>query len=269
MEVVAVEEKLALVCEQTGIPIYDFDFRNFFACSSRAAGLPGVARVGAFENYADLYQEGLELGIRLVNSPKEQLRTSRLPEWYPQLEGRTPRSRWYQTMPSAEEVEAEFAWPVFVKGARQTSRHAGQAIAHGREDFNAAIAGFQADPILHWQELVVREFAPLRSVGQAVAGKLPPSFEFRTFWWFGTLVGAGTYWGGWDYRWNETEKTEALRLGAWAAQQVGTPFMVIDLAMTASGDWIVIECNDAMESGYAGVSPLALWHNILEHLKPD
>ena len=39
--------------------------------------------------------------------------------------------------------------------------------------------------------------------------------------------------------------------------------MVVDLAMTVSGDWIAIECNDAMEGGYAGVSPLGLWRSIL------
>jgi len=269
LERIAVEEKLALVSRQTGIPIYDFDFRNFFACSSRAGGLPGIARVGAFENYANFYNECLENGIRLVNSPEQQLRASRLPEWYPRLEGKTPRSRWYETLPTAEEVEAEFGWPAFVKGARQTSQHGGRSIVHGRDDFDEALASFQSDPILHWQDLVVREFVPLRSVGQTIPGKLPPSFEFRTFWWFGNLVGAGVYWGDWDYRWTEAEKADALRLGAWAARQVEIPFLVIDLAMAASGDWIVVECNDAMESGYASVSPLALWHSILKHLKAD
>jgi len=43
--------------------------------------------------------------------------------------------------------------------------------------------------------------------------------------------------------------------------------MVIDLAVTASGDWIVIECNNAMESGYACVSPLGLWQPILDAVK--
>jgi len=41
------------------------------------------------------------------------------------------------------------------------------------------------------------------------------------------------------------------------------PFLVVDVAITAKGRWIVIECNDAQESGYAGVSPLALWTSIL------
>jgi hypothetical protein len=33
--------------------------------------------------------------------------------------------------------------------------------------------------------------------------------------------------------------------------------------MTADGNWIVIECNDGQESGYAGVLPLAMWAKMI------
>ena len=36
------------------------------------------------------------------------------------------------------------------------------------------------------------------------------------------------------------------------------------VAQTAEGQWIVIECNDGQESGYAGVSPIALWGKLIE-----
>ena len=45
---------------------------------------------------------------------------------------------------------------------------------------------------------------------------------------------------------------------------MNVPFLVVDLAMTATGRWIVIECNDGQESGYAGVSPIGLWQTILK-----
>jgi hypothetical protein len=41
-------------------------------------------------------------------------------------------------------------------------------------------------------------------------------------------------------------------------------FVVIDLAQTITGKWIVIECNDGMESGYAGASPFAIWQAIID-----
>ncbi|MFN8611854.1 MAG: hypothetical protein U0931_30195 [Vulcanimicrobiota bacterium] len=75
-----------------------------------------------------------------------------------EMEGKTPRSRWYSSFPTAGEVEAEFGWPVFLKGAR----HGARSIVHSSEEFAEAVAAFQCDPILHWRELVVREFVPRR-----------------------------------------------------------------------------------------------------------
>ncbi len=49
-----------------------------------------------------------------------------------------------------------------------------------------------------------------------------------------------------------------------AAQRLNRPFVVLDVAQTLTSDWIVIECNDAQESSYAGVSPFALWGQIVE-----
>ena len=36
-------------------------------------------------------------------------------------------------------------------------------------------------------------------------------------------------------------------------------------ARTADGRWIVIECNDAQESGHAGIPPQRLWRAVLDH----
>ena len=49
-----------------------------------------------------------------------------------------------------------------------------------------------------------------------------------------------------------------------AASRLGVPFLVVDVAQTAEGQWIVIECNDGQESGYAGMSPMALWGKLIE-----
>jgi hypothetical protein len=40
--------------------------------------------------------------------------------------------------------------------------------------------------------------------------------------------------------------------------------VVIDIAQTITGEWIVIECNDAQESGYAAISPFSLWQNTID-----
>lgn len=48
-----------------------------------------------------------------------------------------------------------------------------------------------------------------------------------------------------------------------AAQRLAVTFLVVDIAQRSNGQWIVIECNDGQESGYAGLSPFSLWKNIL------
>jgi hypothetical protein len=49
---------------------------------------------------------------------------------------------------------------------------------------------------------------------------------------------------------------------------IDLPFLAVDVAQTTSGEWIVIECNDGQESGYAGVSPFALWQSIVDIERP-
>jgi len=105
----------------------------------------------------------------------------------------------------------------------------------------------------------------LRKIEGNNHNKVPFAFEFRTFWWRKELVGAGPYWiDAPKYNWNELERVEALKVAREAAGAVDCGFVAIDLAQTSDGRWIVIECNDAMESGYAGISPVLLWQNVLE-----
>ncbi|MCP3164662.1 ATP-grasp domain-containing protein [Myxococcus qinghaiensis] len=264
-----VEELLWVLNAPTGKGIYDFGFDRFFACR-RPYQLPDslevVARVGVWNDYAERYRELAAEGVKLVHSPEQHLLATELPHWYPRLTDLTPRSVWYDTRPSAKTVEDTLGWPVFVKGERQTSRHRKSlSIIEGPEQFERAMATYATDPILHWQRVVCRELRPLRRVEEGAPDRIPSSFEFRTFWWRGELVGWGPYWWqGTPYTMNEAEQREALGLGREVARRMDVPFLVVDLAQEVSGRWIVIECNDGQESGYAGISPFALWRNILE-----
>jgi hypothetical protein len=51
-----------------------------------------------------------------------------------------------------------------------------------------------------------------------------------------------------------------------AAGRLRVPFVMVDFAKAADGRWIVIECNDAQESGYASIPPQALWQRVLERV---
>ncbi|MFP2961398.1 ATP-grasp domain-containing protein [Myxococcus sp. 1LA] len=267
-DLLQVEERLWLLTAQTGKGIYDFAFDRFFACR-RPYVLPEsmevIARVGVWDDYAERFRELADAGLRLVHTPEQHLLATELPHWYPKLTDLTPRSVWFDERPDSETVERLLGWPVFVKGERQTSRHRKSlSIIEGPEQFRQAMEAYAKDPILHWQRVVCRELRPLRRVEEGAPDRIPSSFEFRTFWWKGELVGWGPYWWqGTPYTMTPEEQREALGLGREVARRMAVPFLVVDVAQEVSGRWIVIECNDGQESGYAGISPFALWQAIL------
>jgi hypothetical protein len=272
-ETLLLDETLTILTSPTGVPNYDFSFREWFPCRSNAQvknRLQAVARVGAPSNYQDFFNDLSAENVILVHTPTEHLECSELPRWYPLLKELTPKSIWFTQPPTLSQVKAALTFPIFMKGARQTTRHRRDlAIIQDADAFNRAIVEYRTDSILKWQDIVCREFVPLRLVGKANDKEIPRSFEFQTFWWKGHLVGANRYWVDENYTWTAAERRTALAMAEQAAQRVKVTFLVVDVAQKKDGEWIVIECNDAQESGYAGVSPVGLWQSVLDLEKGD
>ncbi len=271
MELVLLEDRLLVASEPTGVAAYDFDFALHFASRhpyELDPGWPLLPRIGATDDYASYYRRTVdELGVHCVNSPDAHAIASELPLWYPLIEELTARSRIYERLPDADEVEREFGWPVFLKGARQTSKHNPDlAAVRDREHYLDVCRRYRADPILHWQSPVLREFLQLQRLSGTVTGKIAPSLEFRSFWWNGRCVGWGPYW--YQLRaYRADDEAAGIAMAAEVARRLSVPFLVVDLAKTVDGRWVVIECNDAQESGHAGIAPQVLWRNLLDAMK--
>lgn len=267
LDLIHLEETVWVLVGEVDLPSYDFSLSQFFACRRpwhRPEKITAIGRFGATTNYDEVYQKLAAEGILLVHSPEQHLLASELTRWYPLLEGLTPRSLWFSEPPDFAILEQEIGLPLFLKGSRQTSRHkAALSIIRSAEDYYQAIEIYRDDPILRWQDLVCREFIQLRPVPSEPTEKIPASFEFRSFWWRGQYVGAGQYWST-AYQWNSEEEKAALAIARAAALRLNLPFVVIDVAQSITGEWIVIECNDAQESGYAAISPFALWQNLID-----
>lgn len=262
------EDAIWLWTRPVGVPVYDFAFDQLFACRrpyERPAQVEAVARVGALDSYETAHAELLAEGVRLVHDPAQYLRATRLPLWYPLIEDLTPRSLWFSGPPDPKDIEAELGWPIFMKGARQTSRHRRKlSIIAGPDELARALEDYAQDPILGWQDIVCRKLVSLRPVEDPDPERIPSSYEFRTFWWRGELAGCGRYWfEGIPYDLAPDERGPALSLAQEVARRVDVPFLVVDIAQQVDGAWVVIECNDGQESGYAGVSPFALWQEVV------
>ena len=72
---------------------------------------------------------------------------------------------------------------------------------------------------------------------------------------------------GGNYSLPDNELQNVLKLTDWAAQRLGVIFPAIDVAKTASGEWIIIEVNDAQESGFVGANPLVLWNSTINAMQ--
>ncbi len=269
IDVFQIERSLWIAEAKINMSVYDFPFSQLMDCRHGRFGLDevtAIARFGAVTDYDSLYLELLEEGVRLVHSPEQHRLCSELPLWYPLLEGLTPESWWFDKPPDAKTAGELAGWPLFLKGSRQTSRHkASLSIIHNEDEYDAAIASYATDHMLHWQQIVIRRFARLRKVPADMGQRIPASFEFRTFWWHGELVGAGPYFAEYArYEWSEEEKVSALQLAEEAARRIALPFLVVDVAQQADGQWIVIEVNDAQESGFTGILALSLWQRMVE-----
>lgn len=248
---------------------YDMPFESVFACQhpwQRPQVVDAVARIGAFSSqYEDVYSTLLQDGIKLIHTPEEHYRCSVLSQWYPLIEDLTPKSLCFHGPPKEYLIEQELGWPIFMKGERQTSYHRRKlSIIHNRQELREALALYATDPVLQWQNIACRQFIPLRLVTDDSPDRIPASFEFRTFWWKGELVGMGAYW--WQvrsYSITPREQEAAIDIAQQAAERVQVTFLVIDVAQTQDGRWIVIECNDGQETGYCTASPIGLWNEVI------
>ena len=264
------ENIIGIINKKIGVASYDFKFDNIFHCSRPYEDpklITAIARIGAIENYERLYAQWEENEIYLINNVNEHLRASQLECWYPLLEEFTPYSKWFDKVPSCDDLISTFIFPMFIKGSRQTAKHSAKlSVAHDRQDLERILLEYSKNDILHWQKFICREFIELMPVKAITTDKIPISFEFRTFWFKGKLVGAGHYWSAFTtYNWDVIQGKRALNLAEKAVDRLKVPFLVIDLALSKENKWIIIECNDGQESGYAGVNPISLWNNIIAY----
>jgi len=247
---------------------YNFDFQKYFRCQSPEK-LPDscmvISRAGPRVYYKLFYEDLLKDGIELIHNPETHQLCTALPEWYPYIPDLTPQSRWFDEVPDVETIIDNFGFPVFIRGAKKTKYHSKQlSIIENADDYARVQQVYTNDPVLGQQQFICREFIPLRKVADVDGDSIPASFEFRTFWWRGHLVGSGRYWMNVpSYDWTENEKVDAIAVAKRAAAALPVPFLVVDVGQQIDGQWIVIEVNDAQDCGYADIPPEELWQNII------
>ena len=263
---------IAILQKKTGIPTYDFDFRKHFECKSVVSGIksPVLLHIGAISDYAGVESKFIERGVKLLVNEATHLRCSTIEGWYSAIKERTPFTRLFDELPPIEYVLKDFTFPFFIKGNRQTNRHnKSQCIIESREAYEIMRDVWTKDSILSRQKVAIREYIPLKTIDDtSFPWMVPISYEFRFFYFERKCMAYGPYWTmGRNYSLEDNELSEVLKLTDWVAERLSVPFPAIDVAKTALGEWIVIEVNDAQESGFVGANPLKLWNNTMEAIQ--
>lgn len=236
-----------------------------------------VGRYSVLPFYRELEKELDQRGSSLINTFEEHSFIADATQWAcgdGPLVGLTPKSwtTWWD-LPADKS---------FVVKGRTNSRKQfwnTHMFAPTRETVSTIARRLLDDGMIAEQGLVVREFVPLKQIGEGLNG-LPISNEHRTFWLAqddggfrcgGRLLASGFYWQG-----SHPELSSDACLtpaGLAIAQRAATlmapfaTFFVLDVAETATGDWIVIEVNDGQMSGLSACDPDELYSNLAQCLR--
>ncbi len=136
------------------------------------------------------------------------------------------------------------------------------------DDVPRIAANLLADSFIADQGIIVRPYVPLRQLGEGLNG-LPICNEWRFFCWEGSPFASGFYWGSHEELAPCTAApAEAAELAYRAARYIrdagrAVRFLVVDVAETAAGEWIVVEVNDGEMSGLACIEPEGFYANLL------
>lgn len=125
------------------------------------------------------------------------------------------------------------------------------------------------DSLIGQQKIFIREYVPLLTYLEGIGG-IPITEEYRFFAAYGEILAGGFYWQ------NHIDDIDAVpdhnnvpkEFLAKVLERIGNQinFVVIDVARTATGEWIVIELNDGSQSGTSCIDLDVLYSRLKEVL---
>ncbi len=257
------EESEEDICRQH-FPVYRY----------RAQVPPGSLVVGRYSFlpfYDELEADVQLLGSQLINTHAQHRYVADF-GYYEDLRDVTfPSWTRFEDVPHSLRTQ-----PLIVKG-RTNSRKFEWHQKMYAPNFQAAVrigAELAVDGLIGQQGVILRQYVPLETFEISVTGT-PLTNEWRVFYYRGRRLAWGYYWGNLD-DWSHVERAEpdfvaqGLPFADEVAQRLAdkVPFVVVDVAKTADGRWLVVELNDGNQSGLNGViDAQQLYSNLAAALK--
>lgn len=226
-----------------------------------------VPRYCVLPDYRILEEDMRIVGSFLTNTYSQHRYVADISNWYWDLKDITPRT-WFRP----EDVP-DNGGPFIVKGETNSRKHLWDThmYVETKRDALQAMYRLMDDSLIGHQSIVFREFVPLKTLLHDVRG-MPVTEEFRFFVYRRKIISGGYYWSSHVEDLGEevpSVKNVPVEFLNKVLGLVGDkiPFYVFDVALTESGDWIVIELNDGQQSGLSENDPEVLYSNLKELLR--
>jgi ATP-grasp domain, R2K clade family 3 len=225
--------------------------------------------------YLKLYEALSAKNIRLINDPEQYRHGHHLPENYPVIRGRTPRSAWLEGdlgLHRISEALAPFGdGPVVVKDFVKSRKHEWAEAcfipsASDREAVERVVGRFlelQGDGLNGG--LIFRQFVEFEPVGVHSRSGMPLTEEYRAFWLDACPVFWSPYWAEGEYGVSEPP----IERFSGVAAAVRSRFFTMDLARRRDGDWMIVELGDGQVSGLPRESDAQRFYEALCELWPE
>lgn len=193
-------------------------------------------------------------GLYTLNTPSQSMFLSSLRAWYPALADMTPKTYFSNEFPRV--LRDQGAW--VVKGLEKSRKDNWSNMMYADSPRRATelVSELYQDSGTNWQDVCVRKYVPLETYAEGING-IPVTNEWRVFVLSGKIHYSCYYWT--NYLDLVPEPEEASRQAAHslalsAAKKLSEAdclprWFVVDCAKTQDGSWIVVELNDAQQSG--------------------
>jgi hypothetical protein len=202
-------------------------------------------------------------GADVVISADEHQFLGNIKNWYPLLESMTPKT-WFSE--DAVLADSEALGPFFCKGLDKSLKHDFHQFcyAENRHDLKRVVSNLRK-ALPGDDQLCIRQHMPLKSYGIDLQSGMPLAHEFRCFIFMGEVISSGFYWKDHaDHNLQLDPPPQAFletiidKVGDRAA------YYTADVALTAAGDWILIELNNGGQAGLMGISPAEHYRRMQE-----
>ncbi len=243
--------------------------KNFYLLKSRTDVLPGdlvIGRYSVLPFYKELEDDVLNQEAKLINSYSEHQYVADLLNWSMDLEDYTP-----YTWTRLEDLPER--GPFVLKGETNSRKDKWKTHMYAETKADAVQVWLRLmdDGLIGTQNIYIRKYVPLAALAVGLNGQ-PITEEFRFFVCDGKILSGAFYWSSHVNELDNVPSADIVPLdwldGVIAKVKDNIRFFVIDVAKTASGEWIVVELNDGQMSGLSENDPEVLYKNLRLHLNP-